>query len=296
MIRFVAEPGRIHTMKPRGRHNPPIRQIVLPALDALLLRGVFARWSYRYGLHGTLRVSIHDVHLAPEKSLAAPLVVAFASDFHAGPSTHPDLFSVLLDALSRHRPDVLLLGGDYVSCKAEDIDVLVEPLLRVRPALGTYAVLGNHDLWTDHEHITQRLEAAGVDVLVNRNVTLPSPFHPVSICGIDDPWTGYADVPAAFKNAQPIRIFLTHSPDGLLLLDQEQFDVGFAGHTHGGQVALRDGTPILAAGGPLSRAYSRGRFELEGNGPLIVSRGVGCSQLPIRIHADPELVICTLHP
>jgi hypothetical protein len=72
--------------------------------------------------------------------------------------------------------------------------------------------------------------------------------------------------------------------------------VAFAGHTHGGQVALPNGTPVLTAGGPLSRTYSRGRFEVAGTGPLIVSRGIGCSNLPVRINSDPELIICTLLP
>jgi hypothetical protein len=77
---------------------------------------------------------------------------------------------------------------------------------------------GNHDLWAGDEFIGQRLTAAGVNVLVNRNIALPSPFDSVSICGIDDPWTGNANAALAFKDAKPLRIFLTHSPDGILLL------------------------------------------------------------------------------
>jgi predicted MPP superfamily phosphohydrolase len=46
--------------------------------------------------------------------------------------------------------------------------------------------------------------------------------------------------------------------------------------------------------GPLCRAYCHGKFQIEDNGSLIVSRGIGCSTLPVRINADPELVICTL--
>lgn len=266
----------------------------MATLDSALLRGFVARWSYRCGLHGRLGVTRHEILLANEQQLPAPLVLAFASDFHAGPTTHPDVFSSLIDALIGQRPDVLLLGGDYVSSKAEYVDVLSDGLSRCKPPLGKYAVLGNHDLWADEERITRRLAAAGVAVLVNRNITLPPPFDCVSICGIDDPWTGSADVAKAFAGAGPIRIFLSHSPDGLLLLDEEQFDLGLAGHTHGGQIALRDGTPILGAGGPLSRKYARGRFEIAGRGPLIVSRGIGCSNIPIRINSDPELVICTL--
>jgi hypothetical protein len=192
------------------------------------------------------------------------------------------------------QPDVILLGGDYVSCKAEYVRAFSDCLSRCNPRLGKYAVLGNHDLWADDAYITRQLTSAGVEVLVNRNCSLPPPFDAVSICGIDDPWTGSADADKTFKGAGPIRVLLSHSPDGLLLVNKVPFDVGFAGHTHGGQIALRDGTPILSAGGPLSRTYARGRFEVVGNGPLIVSRGVGCSNLPIRINSDPELIICTL--
>ena len=268
----------------------------MAAFDAALLGGWVARWSYHLGLHGKFGVTTQEIRVPPEKGLPAPLVVAFASDLHAGPSTHPAVLTTLFDELIAARPDVILLGGDYVSCEARYVDELVDGLSRCKPPLGKFAVLGNHDLWTDDEYISRRLNDAGVELLVNRNVSLPAPFDCVSICGIDDPWTGSADVAKTFASSNPIRIFLTHSPDGLLLLKEEQFDVGFAGHTHGGQIARRDGSSIVSAGGPLSRAYGRGRFEIPGRGPLIVSLGVGCSSIPVRINADPELVICTLRP
>jgi hypothetical protein len=162
--------------------------------------------------------------------------------------------------------------------------------------LGILAVLGNHDHWAGAESITRRLESIGIEVLVNRAQHLPQPFGSVSVCGIDDPWCGTRDMASAFRDAGSIRILLSHSPDGLLLLEDERFDVAFAGHTHGGQVTFPNGTPIITAGGPLARTYSRGRFEITGNGTLLVSRGVGCSTLPIRINSDPELILCTLRP
>jgi predicted MPP superfamily phosphohydrolase len=268
----------------------------MTTLDAALLRGLVARWSYSSGLHGTLRVTRHEIQLSKAKHLPAPLVLAFASDLHAGPTTHPEIFTNLLSELARQQPDVLLLGGDYVSSRADYVDVLCDQLARCNPSMGTFAVLGNHDLWTDPAYISRRLASAGAHVLINGNCPLPAPFEAVSICGIDDPWSGDADTTRAFAGAGPIRIFLSHSPDGLLLMKGESFDVGFAGHTHGGQIAFPDGTPLLSAGGPLSRTYSRGRFEIAGVGPLIVSRGIGCSNIPVRINSDPELVICALSP
>jgi len=278
----------------RGRRNPRIRQIAMATLDAALLGGLVSKWSYYWGWHGKLKVTTHEIRLAGETRLAAPLLIAFASDFHSGPTTHPEVFATLTDELIDRRPDVLLLGGDFVSYRAESVTKIADALSRCKPPLGTFAVLGNHDLWTDDRQISRRLSASGVEVLVNRNVPLKFPFDVVSICGIDDPWTGQPDSAKTFEAAAAIRIFLTHSPDGLLALGDEKYAVGFAGHTHGGQIALRDGTPIVAAGGPLSRSYSRGRFDVPGNGPLIVSRGVGCSNLPLRINSDPELVMCLL--
>jgi len=278
----------------RGRHHSGLRRLSLEVLDALLLNGLVAAWSYRCGLHGTLRISEHEVRLAAGKSLPRPLLLAFASDFHAGPATDPRMFASLIQELTRRRPDVLLLGGDYVSCRAAQMEGLARELARIEPPLGKYGVLGNHDLLTNDERIVRCLADAGVQMLINGNRRLPAPFEGVWICGIDDPWTGSANVAQAFAGADGVRVFLTHSPDGLLLLGGHRFDVGFAGHTHGGQVALPNGTAILDAGGPLARRYGRGRFELEGNGALFVSRGVGCSNLPIRINSDPELIVCRI--
>jgi uncharacterized protein len=278
----------------RGKHQSLVRRMAAAVLDAALLDGIVARWSYRRGFHGTLSVTRHEVCLPAAKALAAPLRIAYASDFHAGATTHAKLFSDLMGLITEQHPDVLLLGGDFVSWRAQDVNVLADLFAQCQPPLGKYAVLGNHDLWADAEYVELRLADAGVVSLVNRNVPMPAPFESVSICGIDDPWTGDADAILAFRDAGPIRIFLTHSPDGILLLGEEQYDAGFAGHTHGGQIALRDGTPLVSAGGPLSRSHSRGRFDIVGKGPLMVSRGVGCSNLPLRINADPELIMCTL--
>jgi predicted MPP superfamily phosphohydrolase len=85
-----------------------------------------------------------------------------------------------------------------------------------------------------------------------------------------------------------------HAPSGLLDLGEERFDLALCGHTHGGQLALPGGIPIVVPQGPLSRRYARGRFPVGDAGTLVVSVGLGCVVLPLRTFADPEIVICTL--
>ncbi len=271
-----------------------LRKIVEHVVRAMLLGDKVAAWSYRWGWHGKLDVRHYEKSVSAEKRLPAPLRIGFVSDLHAGPTTHSGLFDQLRAQLLMHRPDVLLLGGDYIAFDARYVERLRDVFTAYTPALGIYAVVGNHDVNEDREFIENALADMGIHVLVNRNVPLPPPFDSVSVCGIDDPWTGDADADATFAGSREIKLFLTHSPDGIWHLGDEVFDLAFAGHTHGGQVAHTDGTPVVQPSGRLSREYCYGEFAVPGKGTMIVSRGIGCSLIPLRINADSELVICTL--
>jgi uncharacterized protein len=277
------------------KRQRPVRYRVERLLDTLLMNGSVAAWSYRRGLHGQLDVTRHDISLEPARALPRPLVIAFASDLHAGPTTHPGIFDELARQIDDVGPDLVLFGGDYVSLSVHHVERL-GALFRSAVAsapLGAYAVIGNHDIWQGRATVEAALRDAGVQVLVNANQRLLAPFGNVSICGIDDPWTGQPSAADTFDGASDVRIYLMHSPDGMWHLTDQRFDLGLAGHTHGGQIAFASGKPVVPPKGPLSRRHCRGRFDFA-NGPVIVSRGVGCSALPIRINSDPELVVCTL--
>ncbi|NVM77801.1 hypothetical protein FHW83_003624 [Duganella sp. SG902] len=279
---------------PRSKRYSRYRQGLEAVMNMATLGGLVSALSYHCGLHGRMGVTRYSVTLPAERRLRRPLKIGFASDFHAGRPTHPAIFADLFAKIAEEQPDVLLLGGDYVTGPARNAALLCPGLAACQPPLGKFAVFGNHDLTTDDAEIARLFGEAGVTMLVNRGVALPAPFDSVSVCGMDDPWTGEADGDATFAGAGATRILLVHAPDGLLMLNGHRYDVGFAGHTHGGQIALPNGTPLVMPQGPLSRPFYYARFPVTGNGDLIVSRGVGCSGIPIRINADPELVICTL--
>ena len=260
--------------------------------DTLYRGGWPARLGRPLGLQGPLRLRRHDVDIDRPAS-AAPLRVGFISDFHAGPATHPALAREACAAVASESPDLILLGGDYVSFHARHADRLVEPLARLSAPLGKFAVLGNHDLIGDDRYIVERLAEAGVRTLVNESVRLPAPHDDLWVVGLDNFEQGVPDAERAFDGVNGTALVLMHSPDGLTSIGERPFAAALCGHVHGGQFWL-NGRSLISFHGPLSVRYLRGgAFPLDGGATLVVSRGIGCGNLPMRRGADPEALLCT---
>lgn len=297
-----APEGRARAPRPRwfGRGRTTWRWRAQEVLLRLACAGGWpATLAHALHLQGRVRCVPHTFRLRGRRASAPPLRVAFASDFHAGPTTHPSLLAAACAELARARPDVLLLGGDFVSLHAGYVDPLVDALATIPAPLGRFAVMGNHDLVADDAYIARRLEAIGIEVLVNRSVRLAPPHDDLWICGLDDPTRGDADGEATLAGAEGTRLVLMHSPDGLLALAGQAFDLAFCGHTHGGQVALPGGRALVVPEGLLSRRFLHGLFRVPTpldapDARLLVSRGVGCSGVPVRLFAPPEVHVCEI--
>jgi hypothetical protein len=247
-------------------------------------------------LPGRTRVRVEHHTLAVRAPGRTPLRLAFASDLHIGPTTPVALLERAFDAMAAARPDVLALGGDYVFLEATPAraELLARLVARV-PAAVKIAVLGNHDLWTHHARLEAALRRACVSVLVNdavqlRDTALGAAHDDVALVGLDDPWTGAPDRAAtlAAAGSAAVRLAICHAPEGTTHLAGE-VALMLCGHTHGGHVALPGGTPILVPG-PLGRRYSSGVFDVRGT-TLIVSRGLGGIELPLRSYAPPDVRI-----
>lgn len=279
----------------RGRHYSWWRRQGERAESLLYRDGWAARLAFSAGLQGRLRIDRRDF-VIPAGRFSEPLRVAFASDLHAGPLTDPRLFRDVVVAIEGFAPHLVLLGGDYVSLDHRHVGRLIESLRRLDPPLGTLAVLGNHDLWAEDAAIVAALESAGVTVLVNQSHTLSDPFQDVVVFGLDEPGTGAPDASRMRHDAGKTRLVLMHSPLGIGLLAGRSWHLAFCGHTHGGQIALPGGIPIVLPRGSGPRRYSHGHFSLadQGGGQVLVSRGVGMSDLPVRLFARPEVHFCTL--
>jgi hypothetical protein len=159
-----------------------------------------------------------------------------------------------------------------------------------------FAVLGNHDHWTDPEAIRTNLRRAGVRVLENNAIRRGA----ITIVGIGDRFSGYDDIARSVQRAATvggIPVVFTHSPD--LAPDlPKNMPVLFAGHTHCGQMVA----PLL---GPIVR-YSRGRRLYdpkyrcgrvdEADRVTIVTGGIGPGELPLRFNTRPDWWLVELKP
>ncbi len=281
----------------RGRHYGWLRPRVERVVLFLSVGSWPAKLAWALGMQRRVRRVEHDVAARSWPEGLRPLKLAFGSDFHAGPTTDDRLIELAFQRMAEAEPDVMLLGGDFVYIEARFIERLARAAERTPAPLGKFAVLGNHDLWADYRLVTRHLEDAGVRVLVNENAALPAPFDHVSVCGIDEYWSGDADGDKAFAGANGTRVLLIHSPSTLRAVNGHEFDVALCGHTHGGHLALPGERPIWIPQPEINSPYTHGRFDLDAphhGASLLVSRGVGALEVPFRTYAPPDVLLCRL--
>lgn len=192
------------------------------------------------------------------------------------------------------KPDMFVLTGDYTTSYRRFIEPCAEALAPLNAPEGVWAVLGNHDHYTDPELTTRALQHQRIAVLDNAHTTLQRGPDSLQLSGIDD-WSWNAvDWKRAFTGLKPATptILLSHQP-GVLDFEQTQnVALILSGHTHGGQVRLPGlGAPARFATKDLK--YDRGLFH-RGETQLYVSSGTGVIGLPLRLGVRPEIAVLRL--
>lgn len=220
--------------------------------------------------------------------------IVHLSDFHLYPYTKIELIQQAITLAGNLQPDLAVFTGDYVLETADSIFELAPVLATLNPTYGYWAVLGNHDLWTNATVVRAGLEKAGISVLVNEGVPIGVGKDLLYVAGIDDGWSGRPDLSAALANWStniPV-VLLAHEPD---LVDtfagDGRISLQLSGHSHGGQVRLPGlGAPILPY---LGQKYDRGLQRVSQTW-VYTSCGLGVINPPIRINCPPEITEITL--
>ncbi len=222
------------------------------------------------------------------------MTIAFLSDLHCSYLTPPAFLHEVIDETMRLKPELILLGGDYITHGTMYLRPLGDLLSRLRAPYGVYSVMGNHDYWVDVGAVRAALSQAGIVDLTNSGAWLRYDGSRIRIAGVGDLWEDRQDLHAALDGTKEneVAILLSHNPDYVARLKDRRVKLVLSGHTHGGQVRL-PGVGPLVTNSKYGRRLVSGLISFD-SFQLYVSRGLGTVIVPIRYNCPPELCLITL--
>jgi hypothetical protein len=210
-------------------------------------------------------------------------------------------------------PDLILLTGDFLY--GEKPESLARAVDMARPladsGIPTYAVLGNHDYSMQKPdgkpdveragRLERQLESIGIEVLENESVALSKGAETLHLVGVGSHWAGRDRPEKALEDVPPEapRLVLTHNPVSWRVLPPHTAPASFAGHTHGGQLRIpftdsHNWLDIAKQREVVADGWVRDESVRPSGNWIYVNRGIGFSNIPMRLLCNPELTVVTL--
>lgn len=276
--------------KQRGRVAPlgGSPQTPLRALALNLSQAARSALTERY----QLTIEHHQIYLRRLPKALDGFRIVQLSDIHHSRFTSREQIERAVRTATSLQPDIVALTGDYISKEREYAAPCAELLGKLRARHGVFAVLGNHDHWTDAALITDLFRAEGITVLINQGMRFEKNDAAFWLAGVDDTMVGMDDLPLALAGSREdeMKLLLAHNPIILRRAAREGVDLVLSGHTHGGQVSLR--SEKGASGRPRRRPLKGLAHQDETQ--IYVSRGLGTVVLPVRFGCPPEVSLLEL--
>jgi len=214
--------------------------------------------------------------------------------------------AALPDKIKEAAPDIIVVTGDLIDYHRTNIETalrFIDSIVQIAPV---YYVPGNHEALSGvYDRLARLLKEAGVTVMENESVRIQRENGFLTLSGAAD--ITFTDkkksekaVAAFSQNIKTLRgqaggfnILLSHRPEYFGLYAQHGFDLVFSGHAHGGQVRLPLIGGVFSPGQGLFPRYTAGMYQKEG-AAMVVSRGLGNSEFPVRVFNRPQIVSVTL--
>jgi predicted MPP superfamily phosphohydrolase len=247
-----------------------------------------AAYGFLYGRFA-LTLTHATIPVVGLPSALSGLRIGLLTDVHRSRWVSAGDVARAVELLMSERPDLIVLGGDYVTWgDREFVSPSAEALAPLSAPHGVFAILGNHD--DDHD-MPAALAARGIQVLKDARSRLTIRSEVLEMVGIRF-WTKRGvDIAALVRGAVGTVVLLAHDPRRLSEAEALKIPLVLAGHTHGGQVVLPLIGAVAAQKFPVVAGLAR-----RGPTTIFVSRGLGTVYVPVRVNCPPEVVVLTLQP
>ncbi len=215
------------------------------------------------------------------------LRVGFITDLHRSSLVPHGLVDTAVRLLMAEQPDLIVLGGDYVTWgERRFVQPVAEAPAPLAAPHGVFGVLGNHD---DDRDLPAALQRNGVEMLRDERTRIVVRNEPIDLVGIRY-WTRkVSDIGRLARGAAPATILMAHTPARLVEAAALGVPLMLSGPTPGGQGGLPGVGAVAARNFPIVAGAGQ-----RDHTTAFVSRGVGTVYVPIRVACPPEVAILTL--
>jgi predicted MPP superfamily phosphohydrolase len=264
------------------------RRAVLKTLVAGGVGAVTGTGAYGF-LYGRHELEVTRAAL-PIPALPAGLHglrIGLLTDIHRSRWVSHEDVSRAVSRLMTERPDLIVLGGDYVTWgDRRYVTASADALAPLSAPHGIFGILGNHD---DDRDMPAALARNGVQMLRDARTRVIIRGEALDLIGVRF-WTKrQSDIAALVRGSAPASILLAHDPRRLAEAAALNLPLVLAGHTHGGQVVLPIIGPVAARKFPVIAGLGQ-----RGSTTMFVSRGIGTVYVPVRVNCPPEVAVLTL--
>lgn len=220
--------------------------------------------------------------------------IVFISDIHHDKFFSRERIAEIVKMANDANPDIIILGGDYVSGNKEYVEPCFEELSKLKAPLGVYGVTGNHDSDTSYRMVVKYMKAAGITPLENSAKWIEIDGEKIKLGGVATSYGEESIATSTINGTHPedFVLLVSHNPDFAEELQTNNIDLMLSGHTHGGQVTLFGlWAPYVPSDYGLK--YMKGIVKTP-HTTVFVSNGVGTSFLPMRFFARPQINVIVL--
>lgn len=216
------------------------------------------------------------------------------SDIHHSPFTSRKFIEQIVVIANDLQPDMFVLTGDYISHESEYIAPVAQILGKLKSEFGTFACLGNHDHWTDAELVTREFSRNNIKMLVNEGFRFSARNASFWMCGVDDFGEGLSNIRQSLRGSRydEMKLLLAHNPAIMRRAAYWDIDLVLSGHTHGGQVKIREPREKFLFPNRRRRFSSGLHYRKETQ--IYITRGIGTVVIPMRYQCPPEISVLEL--